>query len=440
MATISSEKQSKRVIQIWGVDCDLLAARRSKEAPSAIHHTTGKIVIVGDSGVGKTGLGWRLTQGEFREHSSTHGQQFWVLNQLGMRRLDGTECEAILWDLAGQPDYRLTHALFVDDADLALVVFDPTDSRDPLHGVEFWLKQLKSARVGQAQTEGSCPLILVGARTDRGDARLTEEELNLFCRQREIAGGYVATSAKEGLGLADLLQRMKDQIPWEQKSATVTTITFKRIKEYVLALKQDPKLKRVIVTIGELRGLLEKTADDWAFTDSELVTAIGHLANYGYVHLLRTSKGESRVLLSPELLNNLAASLVLEARRNPKGLGSLEEKRLLSGAYEIRELEGLTKEEADILLDSAALLFLKHNICFRETDPLRTRRSQATVGMTSVAITARAAESCVFPIGFVASTQTRCWTAGVSPAGSGASRSRRRRDAAVPAGGDACGP
>jgi hypothetical protein len=66
----------------------------------------------------------------------------------------------------------------------------------------------------------------------------------------------------------------------------------------------------------------------------------------------------------------LAASFVLEARRNPKGLGSLEEKRLLAGEYQFRELEKLSQEERDVLLDSAALLFLEHNVCFRETDPL----------------------------------------------------------------------
>ena len=101
-----------------------------------------------------------------------------------------------------------------------------------------------------------------------------------------------------------------------------------------------------------------------------MMTAVGHLANYGYVRVLRTSKGEERILLAPELLNNLAASFVLEARRNPKGLGSLEEKRLLAGGYSFRELEKLSEEERDILLDSAALLFLEHNVCFRETDPL----------------------------------------------------------------------
>jgi hypothetical protein len=114
---------------------------------------------------------------------------------------------------------------------------------------------------------------------------------------------------------------------------------------------------------------LESADEQWQFTDAEMMTAVRHLANYGLMQVLRTSKGEERILLVPDLLNNLAASFVLEARRNPKGLGSLEEKRLLAGEYQFRELEKLSPEERDVLLDAAALLFLEHNICFRETDP-----------------------------------------------------------------------
>jgi GTPase SAR1 family protein len=299
-----------------------------------------------------------------------------VIDELGKRREDGTECEAILWDLAGQPDYRLTHALFLDDADLALVLFDPTDSRDPLHGVEFWLKQLKSglasSSAGQEADGGEarklCPTILIGGRADRGEARLTQEELDEFCRERGICGGYLATSAKENTGLDDLLRRMREQIPWEQKATTVTTVTFKRIKDYVLGMKENRRIRKVIVSPEDLRKRLEKTDKHWRFTDAEMMTAVRHLSNYGYARVLKTSNGEERVLLVPELLNNLAASFVLEARRNQRGLGSLEEKRLLAGEYGFRELEKLTEDEQSILLDSAALLFLEHNVCFRETD------------------------------------------------------------------------
>jgi GTPase SAR1 family protein len=348
-------------------------AAEAKPAVEALHHTTAKVVLVGDHSVGKSGLGWRLAHGEFKEQASTHGQQFWVLPELGKLREDSTECEAILWDLAGQPDYRLIHALFLDDVDLALVLFDSSDISDPLHGVEFWLKQLEVGRACRpADSDGKqagCRTILVGAQADRGTPTLTVEELEEFCRRRGISG-YLSTSAKEGRGLGELVGRMKELIPWDDKPATTTTVTFKRIKDYVLELKEGQEGQPVLVTPEELRRQLEGTDAGWQFTDAEMLTAAGHLENYGYVKRLRTSKGEERVLLAPELLNNLAASFVLEARRNLRGLGSLEEKRLLDGGYPFPELEKLSTAERDILLDSAALLFLEHNVCFRETDPL----------------------------------------------------------------------
>ena len=150
--------------------------------------------------MGKTGLGWRLAHGEFKEHSSTHGQQFWAIGELGNTRADGTECEAVLWDLAGQPDYRLVHSLFLDDVDLALVLFDPTNRQEPLTGVDFWLNQLRQGK------QGLCRCILIGARADRGTATLTEAELAAYCNRHGIGGGYIGTSARTGEGLPALLE------------------------------------------------------------------------------------------------------------------------------------------------------------------------------------------------------------------------------------------
>ena len=214
--------------------------------------------------------------------------------------------------------------------------------------------------------------MLIAARSDRGTPRLTQEEIEAFCQQRGITA-YLSTSAKTGEGIDELIQQMQNLIPWDAKPATVTTETFKRIKDFVLNLKEDSRRLEVILTPEELRQRLERTDSEWKFSDDEMMTAVGHLANHGYVTRLKTSKGEPRILLAPELLNNLAASFVLEARRNQKGLGSLEEQRLLSGGYKFPELEKLNEAEKDILLDSAAVLFLEHNICFRETDPLNGR-------------------------------------------------------------------
>lgn len=359
----SSMDEEHHVIRIYELDITVLLNQQSME--STVTYTSEKIVLVGDSGVGKTGLGWRLTHGEFKEHSSSHGQQFWLLNQLYKQRGDGAQCEVVLWDLAGQPDYRLINSLFLDDVDLALLLFDPARDDDSLSGVEFWLKQLKV----EVKPPSGTPTVLIAARSDRGTPRLTQKELDAFCQQRGIRA-YLLTSAKSGEGIEELIQQMRNMIPWDSKPATVTTETFKRIKDFVLCLKENNRHRKVILTPKELRQRLEKTDHDWKFSDAQMMTAVGHLENHGYVKKLKTSIGEIHILLAPEMLNNLAASFVLEARRNQEGLGSLEEQRLLLGKYKFPELEKLSKVEQDILLDSVAVLFLEHNVCFRETNPL----------------------------------------------------------------------
>jgi small GTP-binding protein len=168
---------------------------------------TAKIVLLGDSGVGKSSLAQRLIHGSFNEQESTHGSRFWVVPDLGQRRPDGTECEAILWDFAGQHDYRLTPSLFVDNADLALLLFDAVRSEDPLGGVEFWLKQLQAR-------QRSCPIVLVAARADRGTGTLTPEELGAFCQKHGIES-LVTTSARTGAGIAELVERMRSMIQWD---------------------------------------------------------------------------------------------------------------------------------------------------------------------------------------------------------------------------------
>lgn len=355
LATVGEENST---IHIWVLDVEQLLG--AKPATESVHYTTAKIALVGDSGVGKTGLGWRLAHGKFKEHSSTHGQQFWLLDDLRAKRADGTECEAVLWDFAGQPDYRLIHALFLDDVDLALVVFDPTNRHEPLKGVEYWLKQLSYCR------GGPCDMILVGARLDRGTPALMQQEINDFCRHHGIVG-YIGTSALTGDGLAELMNRMKTVIKWDEMIATITTATFKRIKEYVLELKENSEKKSILISPIELRAWLKATFSKWNFSDDEMMAAVGNLANHGYVTVLCGSSGKQSILLAPDILINLAASFILEARRNPKGLGALEEARVLKGAYNFPEIAGLKEQEKEILLDAVTVLFLEHHLCFRES-------------------------------------------------------------------------
>jgi small GTP-binding protein len=353
--------ENDTIIRIWELDEAVLLG----QAKENVNYTTAKLVLVGDSGVGKTGLGWRLAHGEFKEHASTHGQQFWSIPQLGLKRKDGTDCEAVLWDLAGQHVYRQVHSIFLENVAAALVLFDPGNRQDPLKGAQFWLEQLK----GKGQLP---PTVLVGARVDRGAPALSQADLDQFCQRYGITGGYLSTSALNGEGLDRLLEIIKAQIPWEAMTATVTTVTFKRIKDYVLSLKEKTDRKGVLVSPQELRALLEtsevsETSEVWNFTDAEMMTAVGHLETHGYVSILHNSAGETYILLTPELLVNIAASIMLLADKNARELGAVSETDLLGGKIPFDELKGLEKAEGQILLDAAILRFLEHSICFRET-------------------------------------------------------------------------
>jgi hypothetical protein len=277
--------------------------------------------------------------------------------------------------------YRQVHSIFLDNVAAALVLFDPTNRQDPLKGAQFWLEQLK----GKGQLP---PAVLVGARVDRGAPALSQDELDQFCQRYGIKGGYISTSAMKGEGLDELLEIVKKQIPWDDMTATVTTVTFKRIKDYVLALKEKTDRKGVLVSPAELRKQLESaqlTEDgrpttekssvprppssvaEWQFTDAEMMTAVGHLETHGYVSILRNSAGEQFILLTPELLVNIAASIMLLADKNARELGAVSESDLLGGKIAFDELKGLEKAEGQILLDAAILRFLEHSICFRDT-------------------------------------------------------------------------
>ena len=203
---------------------------------------------------------------------------------------------------------------------------------------------------------------MVGARTDRGVSTLSNWELTEFCNERGIDGGYVPTSAQSGEGVDDLMQKITALIPWEQFSSTITTATFKTIKDKVLALKEAPELEHIVVSYLDLQQLLGGDSKK-----KDIEASVGHLSNHGYVHKLRRANGDEIVLLKPDLLVNVASSMILEARRHERGLGLLDESKLLSGGYGFRELDGLPDDDREALLDAAAGLFLDRHLAFRET-------------------------------------------------------------------------
>ena len=83
---------------------------------SSVHYANAKVVLVGDSGVGKSGLGLVLSGEYFQPTESTHGRRVWTFDKQGIVESSQAETrKTILWDLAGQPGYRLIHQLHLNE-------------------------------------------------------------------------------------------------------------------------------------------------------------------------------------------------------------------------------------------------------------------------------------------------------------------------------------
>jgi WD40 repeat protein len=104
LATLGDKDQ---IIRIWVVDTVELLQGES----SSIHLKVGRAVLAGDTGVGKSGLALVLTGHEFKPTESTHGRSVFSLGRQTSKRPEGGHeiRELLLWDLAGQPAYRLVH-------------------------------------------------------------------------------------------------------------------------------------------------------------------------------------------------------------------------------------------------------------------------------------------------------------------------------------------
>ncbi len=164
LATLGEEDT---VICIW--DLDVATLLGTVPATPSVHYTNAKVVLVGDSGVGKSGLGLVLTKQPFVPTKSTHGRNVWTFDSceadLGNKRKENRD--TLLWDLAGQPGYRLVHQLHLNDVAVALLVFDSRSETDPFAGVDHWVRALNMAQKVQGDAAIPMKKFLVAARTDR---------------------------------------------------------------------------------------------------------------------------------------------------------------------------------------------------------------------------------------------------------------------------------
>src|SRR5215510_2810953 len=172
-------------LSLYELDLDvLLGERPTAPATRTVHYVNAKVVLVGDTGVGKTGLSLVLSGRPFQATDSTAGRQVWPLGtsedeMAGERRRTR---ETLLWDLAGQPGYRVIHQLHLSEVAVALVVFDARSETDPLAGVVHWDRALRAGHQRQGSEAVPLTKFLVSARADRGGVPVSKERLEALLR------------------------------------------------------------------------------------------------------------------------------------------------------------------------------------------------------------------------------------------------------------------
>uniref|UniRef100_A0A669QCW1 Ras-related protein Rab-25 n=1 Tax=Phasianus colchicus TaxID=9054 RepID=A0A669QCW1_PHACC len=142
------------------------------------------VVLIGESGVGKTNLLSRFTRNEFNHDSrTTIGVEFSTRTVL----VGDAAVKAQIWDTAGLERYRAITSAYYRGAVGALVVFDIT-KHQTYDVVERWLKELYD------HAEASIVVMLVGNKSDLAQAReVPTEEAKMFAENNGLL--FIETSA-----------------------------------------------------------------------------------------------------------------------------------------------------------------------------------------------------------------------------------------------------
>lgn len=163
-----------------------------------------KIVLLGDSSVGKTSLVHRFTKDSFDQYTAnTIGAAFITKIHSGTKTDRKVKFE--IWDTAGQERYRSLTPMYYRNAQLALVCFDLSNVETSFARAKYWIEQLP------LQGGSEIRIKVVGNKSDLisedPDALVQVED---YCSSNELA--LYKTSAKTGDGIARLFADAVDEI------------------------------------------------------------------------------------------------------------------------------------------------------------------------------------------------------------------------------------
>jgi len=171
-----------------------------------------KLVLLGESAVGKSSLVLRFVKGQFLEfQESTIGAAF--LTQTVC--LNDTTIKFEIWDTAGQERYHSLAPMYYRGAQAAIIVYDITNL-DSFERAKTWVKEL------QRQGNPNIVIALVGNKSDLAPKRkIKPEDAQAYSDENGIL--FMETSAKTASNVNELFVAIAKKLPKIQQSRSGTS-------------------------------------------------------------------------------------------------------------------------------------------------------------------------------------------------------------------------
>ncbi|MBL8901137.1 MAG: hypothetical protein JNM84_26155 [Planctomycetes bacterium] len=326
-----------------------------------------KIVLVGESGVGKSSLAAKLAGASFQPTESTHGRR---VQRLEVRSEDfaasgvalpaeNERAEIHLWDLAGQPGYRVLHQLHLDDIAAAIVLFDPRSEQDPFGTVAYWARALDAGSREQRVAK-----LLVASRIDRAGPPIAREKIQEVLKRYGFLA-YFETSARTGIGVPELRRALMKSVAWKNVPRVVQPGLYESLESWIAQRRRAGEL---LITRDSLAARFRRDRPDLEAGDDGLAAALRLLESAGEVRIV---PGQNVVLLEGDILDDYSAWLLYAARRDPDGLGALPLQQVIDRRIEMdpqRRLAHRTEDEVQVL-KLAVQEMLRRKLAFGERAP-----------------------------------------------------------------------
>ena len=165
-----------------------------------------KILIIGDSNVGKTSILLQYTSNFFQEtHIATIGVEF----KLKEIMLDNIEYKLNIWDTAGQERFKAITKSFFKAADGIVFVYDVTN-KPSFVNIKNWIKDAESKA-------NDFKIIIVGNKIDLNDSReVSFEEGKNLAKKKNCP--FFESSAKDKINIDEIFITLLEEILKAQKN------------------------------------------------------------------------------------------------------------------------------------------------------------------------------------------------------------------------------